>query len=488
MEFPADVRWVALPCVFVASVLQYLPFAKKPMAFPCHRITQGCARKTVFIGLAAEMAGLRFLPLCQAYPMNASLLVFLYFWKESKRSMRMGELLASLTALSAWAVPFLDPANGKIPEPMQVGVLIDVMLAPRTCVYVVGLLLSGIVFQCLSGWLCRESALMSCVPPALNFGVTALLLKAGTHVVLALLLTPARTELWLALLTLGILLLGVRSAAAGPLRRAMEANDNLSILANYGFVSGVAAAVTGGFVFGELESWSRDQKLAYLVAAAVHCWGMRQLGLGFAESRGAGKLKADEETGAASPAPGNAKKSRSEGRTEGLQMVEVGGRGKGAADRAGGPGAGAAIAAAALEADQPLSPLLLLNEPRTVDDDAAIEEQLFARVLGTAGAADIGISGIQHAGAGAFGQDASSGFDADWEEIMRRFEEDDKGMDGPASKLTELAEGLDLQHAPSAADAAPPAVLTFDAQTLLDSNEDVLCDEDELLKNIEDIC
>merc|ERR1719375_1662618 len=35
-------------------------------------------------GVAAELLSLRLLPLCAIYPMNASCLVFLYYWKESK--------------------------------------------------------------------------------------------------------------------------------------------------------------------------------------------------------------------------------------------------------------------------------------------------------------------------------------------------------------------------------------------------------------------
>ncbi|CAE8623014.1 unnamed protein product, partial [Polarella glacialis] len=132
-----------------------------------------------------------------------------------------------------------DPTGSRLQEEMQIGMLIDSLLAASTCAYVCFLLLFGVFFCCCCSLCGRaESAMVSCLPPALNFGVSALLLKALAHVAASLLTSPWRLELWVALPGLAALVMGVRSSASTPLRRALEAHDNLSVLASYGVLSG----------------------------------------------------------------------------------------------------------------------------------------------------------------------------------------------------------------------------------------------------------
>ncbi|CAK0875514.1 unnamed protein product, partial [Prorocentrum cordatum] len=202
------------------GVLQYLRFAKKPMAPPCHMVSERLSRRLVFLGLFIELAAVRILPLCEIYPMNASCLVILYFWRETKRSksIHKDELLACASALSAWALPFVRPSGGAFIEAMPAAVVLDRMLSTFSCSYVVALLVGSTVVHC---FLNGGSALGSCAPPGLNFGVSAMLLKAFTQVAASLALAPGRPEQWATLLVLATLLLGARSVATAPLRRAL---------------------------------------------------------------------------------------------------------------------------------------------------------------------------------------------------------------------------------------------------------------------------
>eukprot|EP00931_Biecheleriopsis_adriatica_P079776 TRINITY_DN53124_c0_g1_i1.p1 TRINITY_DN53124_c0_g1~~TRINITY_DN53124_c0_g1_i1.p1 ORF type:complete len:473 (+),score=116.53 TRINITY_DN53124_c0_g1_i1:36-1421(+) len=460
MQLPGDLRLLSFPCVLVASGLQYLHFAKKPMAAPLHRISERCARRFLLVGLVAELVALRLLPLCAVYPMNSSLLVLLYFCKETKRAraVQTNEVLACLSAFSAWGLPYVDPGAGLWQNEIQVGLLFDLLLAPSTCAYIVSLLLLGGLICCCSCLSGRESIWASCLPPALNFGVSALLLKAVVQTSSSLLAAPWRTELWAALPVLVVLIAGVRSAASMPLRRALEAHDNLTVLAFYGAMSGAAAMLSGVLIYSELADWGRERQLLFAAIVVAHCWGMRSLSFGDAEPRGS--------------APAQKAKSEDEGSTrrqklqsgerdilncdDALQMVELAGR--------------AVSSTAGKTGDS--GPLLPFAEPthrRTVDDDAFIEEQLFAKALGAAGDTE-----------------AEPQFDADFEEIMRRFDEDDRAV---ALPITELAlESFDDSPPPTpqVPDGSPaPQVLAFDAQELLSIPEPD--DEDELLKGIEDI-
>jgi len=500
MELVSDARCLALPCVLAAGVLQYTRFAKKPMAAPCHRLSERLARRCVFAGLAAELVGLRLLPLCEAYPMNASCLVFLYFWKESKRSrsVHKGEVLACASALSAWALPFLNPADSKVSEATQVSLLLDAMMAPSTCLYVVGMLACSVVVHCIGH---GQSVIGSCTPPGMNFGVSALLLKAFTQVAGSLVLAPLRLELWAAMVSIVTLLFGVRSAASTPLRRALEVHDNLSVLACYGVVSSAAAALTGSLVFGEMAKWDLKHQAIYGVVAAAHCWGMCTLGQSGSEVRGHKDTAKDP---VAEEAPTGNRKGSDFGKA--LQMAEFSGRG---AASNGASGLASGSSSAQPKKDGPPSPLLRFNEPsarRSVDEDAQMEEKLFAHALaplhlgpemGGLPAEDDGgspwASAWQDAGGGveaACGAAAASGlgpqqFDADFEEIMRRFNEDDQQCSDQVANqpITEISPSA---SGPALPDATPPSVLTYDAQTLLDSCG-VQEDEDELLRCIEDI-
>ncbi|OLQ02279.1 hypothetical protein AK812_SmicGene14890 [Symbiodinium microadriaticum] len=434
MGFLWDRRLVGIPCVLAASVLQYVRFAKKPMAAPCHRVTERGARRLLVIGLVAEFVSLAFLPLSQACPMNASCLVFLYFWKESKRAQvlqlreAVGEVFVCFLALSAWALPFLDPGGRDWPEAVQAASLLETLLAPRSK-------------QGDSLWLCVQgNVFVSCLPPAMNFGVSALLLKAAAQVASGILQAPQRSELWAALPVLLLLLFTVRSAAASPLRRALEAHDTLRVLAAYGVLSGIAAAVTGALIYGELAGWTVEKQGTFAAVLALHCWGMRGLGA-TAEPRGSPpqqKAKTEEDEGSA--------------------------KGSSAAPPAEGP---------LLNFDE------VAARRRTVDDDAMMEEQLFARAL-----APLSTEEVDTTGAG----EAAPQFDADFEELMRRFDEDDRAT---AQPITELALESPEDSPPPAAAILPdttPAhqpVLTLDAEMLLDSNANE--DEDELLKGIEDL-
>jgi len=482
-----DVRYVSLPCVLAASVLQYMRFAKKPMAVPCHWLSDRLARRCVLVGLGAELAGLGLLPLCEAYPMNASCLVFLYFWKESKRSraVRCCELLACASALSAWVLPFLNQADAKVPAAVRVEALVDKLMAPATCIYVTGLLLTSIVLHCL----CHgRSALGSCMPPGLNFGVSALLLKALLLVVTPLVAEPARYDLWATLACIVVLLLGVRSAAAMPLRRALEVHDTLSVLAAYGLVSSIVASVTGGLVYGEMDSWDSFQQTCYLAVAAAHCWGMFVLRrAGFDVKAIKDGANTDVERGAETPAKSLYGKS--------LQMTELSSRGSTATPTAGGS-----------RREEPKSPLLNFHEPlaHTVDDDVEFEEKVFAHALAPLHLSPAKSDGIAAEPWTAAWPDAGSSatepgstaapvaptvtvapqFDADFEEMMRRFGEEDSEK---CRRITDLSPEPVLERAAVPDAASPPSVLTYDAQTMLDDACGAQDDEDELLRSIEDI-
>jgi len=305
-----------------------------------------------------------------------------------------------------------------------------------------------------------------------------------------------------------VLILGLRSAAAPPLRRAMELHDNLNVLASYGVISGGAAALTGGFVYGELDDWGFERQVIGFVVAAFHCWGMRWLCTRMVDPKGHAAAPREANT----PCGGHSRVLTDNGNA--LQMVDT--TIFGASTTRG----SAASSASAAGKDRPHSDLLWLDEPaaqRTVEEDAKIEEQLFARALSPAQLAP-GIGGLPQVedpapggwatGANwsaawpetggitgeAVGNSTSMQFDADFEEIMRRFDEDDRNASqGPA------ASGLKLQalDAPPTTPQPPqnsvllgqdsPSVLTFDAQTLLDSNYGGQDDEDELLRCIEDL-
>merc|ERR1719401_3061785 len=158
-----------------------------------------------------------------------------------------------------------------MPKPIEVGALIPIVLAPDTCVYMVSLLLGSIILHTLGACL-GDTALLNCAPPALNFGVSAVLLKALAHTLVLLVNLPTQLTSWAVLISLIVLLLSVRSAAATPLRRAMEVHDNLSVLTNYGAVSSAAAAFTGIYIYDELKDFNFEQRATVVVVVAVHCW------------------------------------------------------------------------------------------------------------------------------------------------------------------------------------------------------------------------
>jgi len=273
-------------------------------------------------------------------------------------------------------------------------------------------------------------------------------------------------------------------------------HDNLRVLASYGVLSGLAATFTGAFVYSELSGWGVERQALYVAIAAAHCWGMRSLSLSEKELRGSSPQKAkseDEGTGQSDRAVSSGEKA--------LQTVEM--TATRAAETVIG---GSASSSAGRERGKNAEPLLNFSEPstrRTVDDDALMEEQLFAKALAgidadTAGLGDSEDAAVTSEGWAASWKDGiakeadSPQFDADFEEIMRRFgEDDDKASVQPITELAlesfDLASEKAIATASPVADATPPAptVLAFDAQTLMDSAAHD--DEDELLKSIEDI-
>mmetsp|Transcript_39275 Transcript_39275/g.108267 ORF Transcript_39275/g.108267 Transcript_39275/m.108267 type:complete len:535 (+) Transcript_39275:129-1733(+) len=526
-----DVRYVALPCVLLGSLLQYWRFAKKPMAAPCHRLTDRFTKRCVFVGLAAELSVLFLLPLCEAYPMNASCLVCLYFWKETKRSksMHFGEVLACASALSAWILPFVDPADGRVPEVMEESEVLDMLMAPRTCLYVVGILVGGIAMQCQGQ---GASALGSTVGPALNFGVSAMFLKALAYVVASIAFMPSRPALWGEAVALVASLLWVRSAAAAPLRRALETHDKLSVLASYGMTSSATAALTGSLVYRETAAWSLDRQVLSFAISAVHCWGMVSLSLrGLARDSGDDTDLVNRATGpsiqmaevpgrcgGATPASCGGGGAFPGGFSGGAAAAAASSGSRGANIATGGSSAsGAPMAVVGAHDGQGDGPLLDFGVgPRTVDEDALIEDQLLARalapqrlsfVLGTpltvepeaegplggeslpwvAAWPDSGASGQ----ALAWGNSNSSlQFDADFEEIMRRFDEDDKKTGAHAEQAINPSLGL-AAPMPEAVVSTPSQgtaalAVPMDAQTMLDVSYG-LDEEDQLLECIQDI-
>jgi len=301
-----------------------------------------------------------------------------------------------------------------------------------------------------------------------------------------------------------LFLAGIRSAAAGPLRRALETHDNLSILAFYGASSGVMAALAGGLVYDELGDWGMERQALFALVLAVHCWGMRTLGVRSADLRGYSSVsKKDTDDVQLSQHSARRHESRSTEVASSFPTSSPGGLAS----------SGGAVTSGA--GKPPDSPLFVLNEPkvlRTVDDDADIEDQLFAHALAPHRLRQLPVVGASQGAdqswasfddttwpAGpAFPVTAASQkpstlnlpapqFDADFEELMRRFDEDDKkGPTGPSSKsavlFTEPPPEISIRV------AEPPAVITsLDASSLLDVDHGGQEDEDELLSCIADI-
>lgn len=489
MEALGDVRVVAIPCVLASGILQYAHFAKKPMAAPCHRITERCSKHLAVAGIALELLSLWLLPLCVLYPMSSSCLVFLYYWKESKKARKVAvararEVSTCGAVLSAWLLPFIAvPINGH--ARVRLSALFDAVLGPSTCLYVASLLVLGVLSHCWTTAQPGREVMRSCAPAAFNFGVTALLLKAEAELVGLCIGSPGRPAIWASLVVVALLLIAVRSASATPLRKAIEVHDHLSVLASYGLLSGVAAATTGGLVYGELSRLGLQSQVTYAAIAALHCWGMRALST-------------------SSDPKGYASVAKDHGDEESAVHTEVVAQQSGS-KRTSVPGSGKSIEMVGVPAskrssDEQSSPLFRFNEPapsqkRTVDEDARIEDDLFANALnpqrlapleptmmgvpGSTATQDLGI--IPGLGSLALPEPQ---FDADFEEIMRRFDEDDRPHEDitaqaqPSEELAKPVEG-----------ASPPSVLTgLDAQTLFDvSYGDGDGDEDELLRSIQDI-
>jgi len=152
--------------------------------------------------------------------------------------------------------------------------------------------------------------------------------------------------------------------------------------------------------------------------------------------------------------------------------------------------------------ERPPSPLLQFNDERTVDEDAQMEEKLFAHALAPEHLAPaIGGLSVEEddsildaLGVGDMGDPFKEkpAFDADFEEIMRRFDEDDRQrtvVDGGRQDSKPITERDPDPHRAGEMrkDASQPAVLAYDAQTLLDVSGNGHDDEDELLQCIEDI-
>lgn len=488
MEGFGDVRMVAIPCVLAAGILQYAHFAKKPMAFPCHRITERCSKHLAVAGIALELLSLWLLPLCVLYPMSSSCLVSLYYWKESKKARKVAvarfrELSTCGAVLSAWVLPFVAvPINGY--ARVRLSALFETVLGPGTCLYVAGLLTLGVLTNCWTVAQPSREVLRSCAPAAFNFGVSALLLKALAELAGLCIGSPERPIIWASLVVVTLLLLAVRSAAATPLRKAIEVHDHLSVLASYGLLSGVAAATTGGVVYGELSRLGFSRQVAYAAVASLHCWGMRALSLS-SDPKGYASVPKDHgDAEAAVPAEvlhqqGGGKRTAVPGSGKTIEMVGV--------------------SASKRSADEPPSPLFRFNEAqpsqkRTVDEDARIEDDLFANALAPQRLAPLepamlGVPGAEAArdlggvatGLGGLALPEPQ-FDADFEEIMRRFDEDDR----PNESIT-AERRLSGDLSKPVEGASPPSVLTgLDAQTLFDvSYGDG--DEDELLRSIQDI-
>eukprot|EP00811_Abedinium_folium_P027886 NODE_4270_length_1912_cov_3.858824.p1 GENE.NODE_4270_length_1912_cov_3.858824~~NODE_4270_length_1912_cov_3.858824.p1 ORF type:complete len:523 (-),score=155.87 NODE_4270_length_1912_cov_3.858824:166-1734(-) len=497
----ADVRFVALPCVLLAGFCQYVHFAKKPMAAPCQRLSEHCARRLVILGLFAELATLWLMPVSAAYPMNASCLVFLYFWKESKRfkSVHFNELVACASALSAWLLPFIDPSADRAPAAMEPAELLGTALSPDTCVYVGVLLFGGVVLHCLDK---GTSPRWSCAPAAMNFGVTVLLLKAFRHIAAAAVASPDQPIIWLVLAADIVLLLLTRSAATVPLRCAMELYETLTVLAVYGVMSSGMAALTGIVVFGELRTWDSDRLTAYAAIAVAHCWGMHSIGQRGQESRCHTSADDDETMDA-------------------VEMGFIAGGASRQVDRSSVIGNStertvATSSSSSSRGKAPPSPLLKIQDapkPRSVDEDARFEEELFARALAprslnvglSSACASAAADDVDGGWATAWPADAAFGdapfdpgagvlpvgappqFDADFEEMMRRFHEDDHQSKAPIVSDTNVPT-QSSPAMPTVEASMPPAILTsLDAQTLLDVSYGGLEDEDELFKTIEDI-
>lgn len=244
----------------------------------------------------------------------------------------------------------------------------------------------------------------------------------------------------------------MRTAAAVPLRHALEMHDPLSVLSAYGTLSSIAALLTGILIFGENAGWSQERSGAYFLVVGVHWWGMHSLGRPAQD----GRVKQSDEG------------SKLKGSVQ-MEMTRVYGS----------------------ETGVHQSPLLRMNDqaPRTVEEDARIEEQLFAHALvpqnlPPATGSTMGGADDKDAGWIASWPSESSPplLDADFEEIMRRFNEDDQKS---GSNLEAFFPGNMEKTAP--VEPLPESVITLDAQTLLDVSSANMDDEDELLKSIEDI-
>eukprot|EP00929_Paragymnodinium_shiwhaense_P013285 TRINITY_DN121149_c0_g1_i1.p1 TRINITY_DN121149_c0_g1~~TRINITY_DN121149_c0_g1_i1.p1 ORF type:complete len:506 (-),score=118.54 TRINITY_DN121149_c0_g1_i1:83-1600(-) len=493
MEGLPDARLASLPCVLLGGILQYLQVAKKPLTAPCHKVSDGLAKRCAALELMVEMATVWLLPLCEAYPMLVSFLACSYFLKESKKSSwQLGEAVACLCALSAWALPFVDPYGGFFPAgAMDEELLLDTILSPRSTVFVVALLLGAAIVH----WSNQSASVLgSVLAPAMNFGVSALFLKTTVHSIGLVLQHPGEPTFWAGGLTFAGMLYWLRSSAAPALRKAFETHDRLSILAMYGMTSSAAAAIAGGNIFHETSAWPVEKQMCSFAIGCLHCWGMASL-----SSREMMIKKTDGDNGSAGDIESSMveKPSLSRGRMASSEAaalgVEMPTRGTTTAVKASVSAIGASAALAGDAGRQGGTPLLDFSiAPRTVDDDDEMEDQLLASALAPQRLASVlgEFPGANVVTAGPLGMGAapvSPQFDADFEEIMRRFNQDDeKAVEAGDGQLANIVGLLPEESAGAtsgiclpAASPSGPAAVVMDAQDMLDSCGGV--DEEELL-------
>ncbi|CAK0875517.1 unnamed protein product [Prorocentrum cordatum] len=208
------------------------------------------------------------------------------------------------------------------------------------------------------------------------------------------------------------------------------AHDNLSVLAFYGCVSSAAAVASGALVFGELQDMRFNEHALFVFLGVAHCWGMHSLGRygGERYTRLDGGEKEDRAEALSGRALGKS-----------VQMAELPSH-RAAADGAAGAPAKAKEAPLLQFSDEPVV--------HTPEDDEQFEDKLFAQALGACdlptpvdgggpegwaadwgGAApEGGAAGPRLAALAPAGGPAA--FDADFEEMMKRFEEEDKAFAG----------------------------------------------------------
>merc|ERR1719313_2459831 len=226
--------------VFVSSGLQFLYFAKKGCC-----CVKAPATHIVWIGILLEAVALVLLPASGVYLAHASILVVLFYIRESQRKCSVLDALAcvSLIASSAAAVVCVQPS---IEDEGPLAVL-DRLFAPEATVFVTGSLLVALVFGCSD----VDTVFRCAFPAGLLSGVAALWSKVAARFLVVCTLKESSLSGLLAAVCLAAATWVRSGLMSARLRRGVEVHDTLAVLAGYGSVAAVATTLVGRLILLE---------------------------------------------------------------------------------------------------------------------------------------------------------------------------------------------------------------------------------------------